>query len=225
MTTLMDQQGPFIPFEKPVPVPLVAADADPLVHVCFNASWSPLVVGALKVLCRPETYDGTDLEVNFASRSAHELISGIESGCGSDLCSPVFLGTATSWADHENTPGSIWSPTFCLEDPCASTRRVVVGNKTLFLDIADQALQFEDNDTGLRSGVHICEFFAWCTDGTLTPVWNFDWEDCLGASNNELQTGAHFLKTNFIMQRWGLSCLGAYSFYLVWDGPILCTEV
>lgn len=77
----MDQQGPYIPFEKPVPVPLVAVDDDPKVYICFNESWLPLVLGALKVLCRPETYLGTDLEINAARASAFELLGRSFTGC------------------------------------------------------------------------------------------------------------------------------------------------
>lgn len=77
----MDRQGPYIPFEKPIPVPVSLADEEPLSHICFSSEWLPFVIGALKVLARPETWEGTDLEINAVSRSAHDLLAAFYDGC------------------------------------------------------------------------------------------------------------------------------------------------
>lgn|SRR5574340_61126 len=77
----MVQQGPYIPFDKPVEVPGTLADELPLMSVCFNDLWAPSVIGALKVLCRPETWAGTEADIKAAIGSAHEIIASLSDGC------------------------------------------------------------------------------------------------------------------------------------------------
>lgn len=77
----MSQQGPYIPFEKPIATPTSLADDDPLSHICFNSEWLSPVLGALKVLCRPETWEGTDADIRSTIASAHDLLAAYASGC------------------------------------------------------------------------------------------------------------------------------------------------
>jgi hypothetical protein len=79
-------RGAFIPFFRPVPAitddPLSPAD----VRLCFSEAWTPAVLGALKVLCRPETWTGTESDIQTAMLNAQLLLQALQDGCeASDL--------------------------------------------------------------------------------------------------------------------------------------------
>jgi hypothetical protein len=57
--------GSFIPYPYPVDFPDADIEDTPKVSLCFNESWLPWVLGALKVLARSETWD-TDQEASDA---------------------------------------------------------------------------------------------------------------------------------------------------------------
>lgn len=80
----MRVQGAFIPFTKPVPLPGPLADDEPVMSICFNASWLPAVLGALKSLARPETWQGTPEDIRSSCASVHDLLSSYEDFCISD---------------------------------------------------------------------------------------------------------------------------------------------
>lgn len=104
MTSLMRQQGPYIPFETPVPIPTALSDDAPLSHICFNSEWLPAVIGALKVLCRPETWEGTDEDIRSVIASAHDLIATYSSGCDIAATGPNWyldLEVSNGHYDHD----------------------------------------------------------------------------------------------------------------------------
>lgn len=49
--------GSWIPLPRPVVPPITELSDEPLLKLSFNEEWRPLVVSALSVLARPETYD------------------------------------------------------------------------------------------------------------------------------------------------------------------------
>jgi hypothetical protein len=101
--SLMRDQGSYIPFDKPVPIPSPLPTDDPQVHLCFNEQWAPIIYGALKVLCRPETWQGTASEQIAASASCHELLSAIFPGC--DILPPHlnwYLDVEVDYGDWES---------------------------------------------------------------------------------------------------------------------------
>lgn len=111
MLAPMDQQGPYTPFDKPVPVPGSNADDMPLMSVCFNDLWFPVVLGALKVLCRPETWVGTKSEIEAAISSAHEVIASLSDGCSGSISGPNWYLDLVP--DYFNYDADAWnSPIF-----------------------------------------------------------------------------------------------------------------
>ncbi len=93
-----DFPGAYIPFDKAVgPVPTVPIDSAPTVQLCLNESWLPFVIGCLKALARPETWDDTyDHSVVAASEFA-ALLSRVSDGCG--VVVPSFMCASGSFAD------------------------------------------------------------------------------------------------------------------------------
>jgi len=75
-------RGAYIPFPLPVP----AITDDPLSSednsLCWSDAWTPAILGALKVLARPETWTGSDTDIALAMEGAQELLASIIDGCG-----------------------------------------------------------------------------------------------------------------------------------------------
>ncbi len=69
----INTHGPFIPFMRPAPVPSAGVGDSPQVSIAFNEAWIPVVFSALKALCRPETWEGTQSEIIQAVKDAHQL--------------------------------------------------------------------------------------------------------------------------------------------------------
>lgn len=69
--------GAYIPF----PLPVIPDDGDNTFPVpdkiCVPTKWLPFVQGALKVLCRPETWDMSEEDTNNAVRAAMGLLSAV----------------------------------------------------------------------------------------------------------------------------------------------------
>jgi len=69
----IDQHGAFIPFKRPINAPTTEVSASPQVSISFNEGWTSAVMSALKVLLRPETYEGTRDEIVAAVKEASNL--------------------------------------------------------------------------------------------------------------------------------------------------------
>lgn len=106
MTTLMQRHGPYIPFEKPIPTPISAADDTPLMSICFNQQWLPMVIGALKVLTRPETWVGTDAHIRSTIASAQNILAMYGNGCSPLTRIPNWYPSLT--LDHGNFDSDAW---------------------------------------------------------------------------------------------------------------------
>jgi hypothetical protein len=74
-------RGAFIPFFRPVPAittdPLSATDTS----LCWNDEWSPAILAALKVLCRPESWTGSEADIQTAMFNAQGLLAALTDGC------------------------------------------------------------------------------------------------------------------------------------------------
>jgi len=112
-----DFPGAYIPFDKAVgPVPTVSIDSAPTVQLCINEDWLPFVVGALKSLTRPETWDDTYDNSVVASSEIAALISSYQEGCGAIV--PSIMCASGSFKDLDYgfvpSPGSecnaTWTP-------------------------------------------------------------------------------------------------------------------
>lgn len=130
-----DFPGSFIPFDKPVgPVPTVSIGEAPTRQICVNEAWLPYVIGSLKALTRPETWDDTyDHSVRAASEVA-ALIGDITDGCGVTVPSKMCISGTFQDLDYGfvPTPGSpsvaVWVAGTGWEQGCNSTPQA-------FLDI------------------------------------------------------------------------------------------
>jgi len=103
-------RGAFIPYFRPTPAiltdPLSAQDAG----ICFHTDWTPAVIGALKVLCRPETWTGSDDDIKAAMLNAQTLIAAIQDGCtsgGFPFACPYDITSTDAGATFVNSPGAI----------------------------------------------------------------------------------------------------------------------
>lgn len=98
-------RGSYIPLPQPIPAiltdPLSAQDAG----LCWQDDWTPAIIAALKLLCRPESWTGTDDQVAACMTSANSLIDAIQDGCGGGLFPFTCIGDFTTSA----SPFSTWS--------------------------------------------------------------------------------------------------------------------
>lgn len=221
-----EQQGFYTPFQKPVPTPGDESLDDPQTTLCFNVGWQPAILGALKVLTRPETWIGTKADIERTTQSAHMLLgqTGEECNQPSDLCSPVFIGTASGSLECDNTPNFLINLKVC--PICEDGSRFWAGHCRPHNtgELCSVVYVFEDVLTGLPSGIHVCSLESRITDVTVGNAWDLAWENCLGEFAVEVGAGDHFLKQDFEVKRFCLSSLAPFMFTIVVDGPILCTE-
>lgn len=109
-------QGSYIPF----PRPMAAIVTDPLSAqdwgLCLHADWQPAVLGALKALCRPESWQGSAADIATACIMAQTIMSSLTgpcSGIAGDIpfsCAYDFVSSATPWfvnLDFSEIPSTI----------------------------------------------------------------------------------------------------------------------
>lgn len=217
-----------MPTKARIPLP---SNLDPGTTKCFqfnvpdDPEWLGMFWGALYNLSVWTAFgrSGDTSAADVASIWRQVIEEARNSECSAP-CSPVFIGTNSGYNDHTNTTGHSYLVPGC--SGCGGDASQVFGHRQLDQDtqLADQALVFEDNDFGLPSGVHVCEFRAIQVDSTVGNAWNFVYDSCIETDITEIQSGIVFYKTDFIMKKWGLSSLAPYAFFIAWDGPIICTE-
>lgn len=108
-----DQQGQFMPFDVPHGAnrgdPFASADRS----LCWADDWTPYIIGALKVLTRPETWHGTEDAIKDACLAGHALIAGISDSCGGVEALPFACpGDVTT---GNSQPFGTWTPGFVGE--------------------------------------------------------------------------------------------------------------
>lgn len=88
----------------PYPLPNSAIADDPLSGVmwslCFNANWAPYILGALKVLCRPEIWSGTAADIASVTQNAHTLMGQIREFCGVNPIGTIFAYATANPPDN-----------------------------------------------------------------------------------------------------------------------------
>lgn len=93
-------------FRVPVSLLTVDPDADPLVGVCFNASYLPYVAGALKQLLLQATWDTSDPNALWLQQERiMNLIGQFSEGCPQMFFSGLIVGNAAA-----STPPVGWLP-------------------------------------------------------------------------------------------------------------------
>jgi len=75
------ERASFIPYPHPVVPPSSDIQDAPLVSLCLNEEWMGYVLGCLKTLARPETWDTDSDGINSAVEQAMRLSFLLEDGC------------------------------------------------------------------------------------------------------------------------------------------------
>lgn len=79
----VQQQGSWgAVLRSPMPVPVGGIDEGDLINFCVSKAWLPAILTGLKLLTRPESWVGTQTQVQDAVSSAHMLMGLWEDGCG-----------------------------------------------------------------------------------------------------------------------------------------------
>lgn len=220
----MQQQGPFIPFEKPIPAPITDVTEAPLRSVCFNADWTPAVVGALKVLTRAETWSGTDDDVKRVSRSAHELLASDQNGCASGGGTPCPNWYATHIEADCLSENLQFTQAISTCDGCEGNERCYLFTTQVHLvnQLARGGMSFFALSDDTPVGGHICHMFATQTDDTFPQVYNLSYYDCQNVFHVEQFAGSYFFKFDFVAKGFCITAFGAFACVFTIDGDFIC---
>jgi len=117
---LSDSPWPFNGSYIPFPKPMAAITTDPTSAadwgLCLHKDWQPAVLGALKALCRPESWQGSEADIKTACHMAQSIFASIAEPCGSlspDIpfsCAYDFVASAAPWfvnLDYGWTPATV----------------------------------------------------------------------------------------------------------------------
>ncbi len=216
----MDLHGPFIPFEKPVPAPTTDATDAPLKSVCFNEEWTPAVIGALKSLTRPETWQGTLADIERVSRSAHEILASDQPGCGANYFD------ADWYLDYSG--GGIYQYDFFMEymeEFNFSYMHFFVGfaEYVPLLGLAKVRIDPKAADGGFPVGIKIRDFQILQTGVQVPFLGTLEYKDCLGNTTVETFFNRRPDYQNFTAQYIICSANDRFTFGLVGEGNYLCT--
>lgn len=113
------ENGPFTPYPRPIPIPVPGSKDAPRVALCVNADWASCVRGVLKVLARPETWQGSDSEVQTALVEAMNILDNWEDDCLSDI---QFRSPDVCTLQVSLDGGATWTTIF---DASACVRSIV----------------------------------------------------------------------------------------------------
>jgi len=177
--------GFFVPFPRPIPILEIEPDAAPLVKVCINEDWLPIVVGALKVLAMPQTWANSSNEdtANMVLR-ASLLLDLFDGNCGTieedinwfldfvpgsgndsdiqEMGAGVGPDDTTSWAGEIN-------------------KNIITGNSVI--DVSGHP----NDDPDLLVGGLITNILVIGTPIGASFAWTISWVDCL--DNTGVDTG------------------------------------
>lgn len=77
--------GPYEPFPQPVPLPSSLPTDFPHRSLCINRDWVPYIIGALKVLLQPETWDAPAATLEPVRGMLYNLLADWQEPCVSDI--------------------------------------------------------------------------------------------------------------------------------------------
>jgi len=210
------------PFPNPVEVPSTDVDATPLAKLCFNADWQPYILGAIKVLARPETWVGTVDDIKRVTSQAQSLFTDPLLSENCDACPEfVFVKGGTHLTCGEETSGNLF---FSGSGTCAYDF-VCYGNAVInpLYGVARAKLVAHDHSAHLVGGnCHKLHMFQ--TDGTVGNVFTIQWYDCFDTLNLEVYSGSLYTKSDFVAQEICITSLAAFSYLAEAQGEIVCTS-
>jgi len=154
-----DLFGPWISFPRPIPIPLPGSLDDASWCVIINEEWLPAVIGALKVLARPQTWDSNDPEeIAAAQREASNMLAAWQQGCAGGVIVP-------DWHYVINGSGLLVrlnkDITFCVPgspEDAINSRVFFVTNASEPPEVINLMILIVENGTTIYSGANICDF-------------------------------------------------------------------
>lgn len=94
-------------FPDPVAVPADAPMGPPYLYITFNATWLPVVLGALQQLCRPQTWiTASQAALESVLGEAQDLLAQIAAANGPQP--PIFQVTDTGLFQVSTDGGLTW---------------------------------------------------------------------------------------------------------------------
>jgi len=97
-------RGAYIGFPNPMPTITTDPTATSDWGLCLSDDWRPAVIGALKVLCRPETWVGTEADIEASMLGGQKILQAIVDGCsgsGVPFSCPFDLSAGPGdWSIH-----------------------------------------------------------------------------------------------------------------------------
>lgn len=212
---LADVASMYIPFPRPVPVPTQDVDSAPISRICFNSSWLPYVLGALKSLARPEVWDAGESTRELASIQAQYLLSeGVdcldtELGVGSGS---IVVTSVSEYTTH-TVPVTVLN------------HDMVLSLWSIFETESEGAHIYLRFDTLPPSGANrqvVCEVLAgWFHAPAIPQTWGIDWTDCSGTIHIANTTGATFTLTDIYPREMRISGVVDFSLAILYHsyGP------
>jgi hypothetical protein len=99
--------GAFIPFPKPIDAITDDPNASADFGICLAMAWEPAVLGALKTLTRPETWQGSDADIATACRNAYAILEAVQEPCSANVALLPFACPGDLTAN--SAPYGVWS--------------------------------------------------------------------------------------------------------------------
>lgn len=204
-------------------MPGVPIDGAPGNVICYNGVWGPAILGALKSLARPETWEGTEAEINDAVQEATGLLAITSEYGFCPQCPNWELGLRLDFCDQMSIDATLYNVGAC--DGCQTP--------SVFLGVATQPpfgsagiyvaeVAGFDLGSGALVGGLICEAGFNQVGSLIGNVWTLTWRDCLGNTHIENGAGLNHRKESFEAKDFCMSSLAPFVFTVSIVGNWLC---
>jgi hypothetical protein len=101
----------YAPRINPTPIPTAGAEDTPAVYLCINREWVSHILGVLDALDQPDTWLGTDSEIQAARDTVRELQAIFMSGnCSFDPEMSYVAGEGIYWRKDDSEPFTLLVP-------------------------------------------------------------------------------------------------------------------
>jgi hypothetical protein len=219
-------RGGFAPFRDPVTPPDADPFDGPLFRLDFSEEWLPFVLGALKVLARPETWKRDDLVANdLAVQRGHDLLSAADRI--GEACPDWYFALDQT---HESFDASKVQFSPVETDECAGQERAYtcdcdvteVGPATFVAKVALSGYRADDHTP---CGGHVTELRCEVTDPlAVGNAYILAGRDCLDNDLFEIVAGNTLHKLGFSCKWLAVTAPFPFDLDVGISGPVLCSE-
>jgi hypothetical protein len=212
------ERGAFIPFPLPVEGPEEDIRSGPCGVLVFNDSWRPYILGALKVLARPETWKSDDPEkiAGWVEQGMHlqSMLPGISGNIGPCNVDWVAIADFVAGFHHIGT----------LLNPLDEVSGQFYFSYAAINDLGDAgavSIHFEDFNGNFVGGLVDVRWFSINTN-IIPSFWQYDYTDCTGGhhTGSDFTTGGALL--NKQMREIAISQTGGLYVTVTLKGKFLC---